>query len=167
MVLRDSVFPAKDLNLGNRLGGLTRVIGNAGPVATLFVASGGVATRAETVGMTVRASMRGRRNREDQAEPLNWQRLKKITEHYNQVSLEVPHQRLRWLRDRALLWLAYDMLARVSEVIALDVEDLKPAEEGRHVIDLGHSKTDQDSTGTHVFVSRSIQGREPTSNESA
>ena len=111
-------------------------------------------TRAETVGLTLRAAVHGRRNREDQAEPLNWQRLKKITEHYNQIALEVPHQRLRWLRDRALLWLAYDMLARVSELISLDVEDLSAGDDGRHVIALAHSKTDQDALGVHVFVSR-------------
>lgn len=58
---------------------------------------------------------------------------------------------LRGLRDRTLLLLGYAMMARRSELAALDSTDLRTVPEGLEVF-VAASKTDQDATGVTVAV---------------
>lgn len=58
---------------------------------------------------------------------------------------------LRGLRDRALLLLGYSMMARRSELAALDITDVRLVEEGLEVF-VATSKTDRDSAGVTVAV---------------
>ncbi|MFJ9553375.1 tyrosine-type recombinase/integrase [Nocardiopsis sp. NPDC101807] len=55
------------------------------------------------------------------------------------------------LRDRALLLLGYAMMARRSELAALNTTDLRQVPEGLEVF-VATSKTDKDSTGTTVAI---------------
>lgn len=59
----------------------------------------------------------------------------------------------RDIRDRALLWLAYETMARRSELVALQVDDLatEPDSSGRLLIE--RAKADQEGQGEVLFVS--------------
>ena len=59
---------------------------------------------------------------------------------------------LKDLRDVALVAVLYDTLARSSELIAFDVEDLKFAEEGTGEILIRRSKGDQEGKGSLRFL---------------
>lgn len=66
----------------------------------------------------------------------------------------------RGIRDRALLLVAYDTLCRRSELVSLDIEDIKVIEkEGKPhtTILLRRSKTDQESTGRWLYLSERAQ----------
>lgn len=64
------------------------------------------------------------------------------------------------LRDAALIALAYDSLARASELVAFDVADLEQdASDGSGVIVIRRSKTDQDGEGLHRYVSPDTMAR--------
>jgi site-specific recombinase XerD len=58
---------------------------------------------------------------------------------------------LRSLRDRALLLLGFAAALRRSELVALDVEDLKFVERGL-IVHVRRSKTDQDKAGAEIAV---------------
>lgn len=58
---------------------------------------------------------------------------------------------LRGLRDRTLLLLGYTMMARRSELAALDSADLRQVAEGLEVF-VATSKTDQDAAGVTVAI---------------
>jgi integrase len=58
---------------------------------------------------------------------------------------------LRPLRDRALLLVGFAAALRRSELVALDLADLRPVPEGM-VLTLRRSKTDQDGAGTEVAL---------------
>ena len=54
-------------------------------------------------------------------------------------------------RDRALLLLGFNMMARRSELSALNQGDLREVDEGL-IVSVRYSKTDQDAAGTEVHV---------------
>lgn len=58
------------------------------------------------------------------------------------------------LRDAALLRLGSDGLLRISELAAVQVEDLGPGENGSGVLTLPRSKTDQEGEGSNLYVCR-------------
>ncbi|MCY3927466.1 MAG: tyrosine-type recombinase/integrase [Acidobacteria bacterium] len=58
------------------------------------------------------------------------------------------------LRDAALLLLGSDGLLRISELAAVQVEDLGPGEKGSGVLALPRSKTDQEGEGANLYVCR-------------
>ena len=57
-------------------------------------------------------------------------------------------------RERALLCVAYDTMARWSELVALDVEDLTFAADGSGTALIRRSKTDQAGEGARAYLSR-------------
>ena len=59
---------------------------------------------------------------------------------------------LRGLRDRALLAVAYDTLARRSELVALLYEDLADGLDGDGTITVRRSKTDQEGVGATCYL---------------
>ena len=65
------------------------------------------------------------------------------------------------LRDAALLSLAYDSLARASELVALNVSDLQHGGNGATVY-IARSKTDQEGAGQYRFVAPDTFVRIPT-----
>ncbi|OOC56878.1 integrase [Nocardiopsis sinuspersici] len=65
--------------------------------------------------------------------------------------LEAAGESLRGLRDRTLLLLGYAMMARRSELAALNVADVRTVPDGLEVF-VATSKTDKDSAGITVAV---------------
>ncbi|MFD3683665.1 tyrosine-type recombinase/integrase [Nocardiopsis sp. NPDC058631] len=65
--------------------------------------------------------------------------------------LETADDTLVGLRNRTLLLLGYAMMARRSELAALDITDLRPVPDGLEVF-VATSKTDKDAAGATVAV---------------
>lgn len=65
--------------------------------------------------------------------------------------LKAQPEGLRGLRNRAILTLGFSMGSRRSELVALDVDDLKFVKEGL-VVTLKRSKTDQEGRGRQVPI---------------
>ena len=61
-------------------------------------------------------------------------------------------QSLAGLRDAALIAVMSDCLLRVSEAVALQVDDLQLEEDGTARLTIGRSKTDQEGEGTILYV---------------
>ena len=84
--------------------------------------------------------------RQRQARPLGWAHIKQF--------IEMAGKGLRADRERALLCLAYDTMARRSELVALDVDDLTFAPDGSGTALIRRSKTDQAGEGARAYLSR-------------
>src|SRR5580698_789217 len=84
--------------------------------------------------------------RQRQARPLGWAEIKQF--------LETAGKGIRADRERALLCVAYDTMARRSELIALDLEDLMFAKDGTGTALIRRSKTDQAGQGAQAYLSR-------------
>ena len=63
------------------------------------------------------------------------------------------------LRDAAILALASDAMLRVSEVAALDVDDVRIEDDGTGRLTVRHSKTDQEGAGTVLFLGAATVAR--------
>ncbi|MBS2038112.1 site-specific integrase [bacterium] len=96
----------------------------------------------------VREAMKGIRRRktvaQKKAAPLLASPLKTIV-----ATLDLD--RLKDLRDRALLCLGFTTGMRRSELVALDCEDIRPNERGASIT-IRRSKTDQEGAGREVAV---------------
>ncbi len=66
--------------------------------------------------------------------------------------LDVPGATLRHLRNRAILAVAYDTLARRSELVALTMADLAVADDGSGTLTIRRSKVDQEGAGSTRYV---------------
>ena len=66
--------------------------------------------------------------------------------------LQATGERLRDQRNRALLAVAYDLLGRRSELVALAVEDLERAPDGSATVLIRRSKTDPEGTGVPLYL---------------
>jgi integrase len=84
--------------------------------------------------------------RQRQARALGWADIKQF--------LETAGKGIRADRERALLCVAYDTMARRSELVALDVEDLTFAADGTGTALIRRSKTDQAGEGAQAYLSR-------------
>lgn len=84
--------------------------------------------------------------RQRQARPLGWSEIKQF--------LETAGKGIRADRERALLCVAYDTMARRSEIVALDVEDLTFAKDGTGTALIRRSKTDQVGQGAQAYLAR-------------
>lgn len=83
-----------------------------------------------------------------------------ITSDILEKLLAATNSSPRGIRDRALLLVAYDTLCRRSELVSLDIEDVKATEkEGKPhtTILLRRSKTDQESAGRWLHLSDRTQ----------
>jgi hypothetical protein len=61
-------------------------------------------------------------------------------------------------RERALLCVGYDTMARRSELVALDVEDFNFMEDGSGRVLIRRSKTDQTGEGSKAYLSPDTVG---------
>jgi integrase len=84
--------------------------------------------------------------RQRQARPLGWAEIKQF--------LETAGKGIRADRERALMCVAYDTMARRSELISLDVADLTFAKDGTGTALIQRSKTDQAGEGAQAYLSR-------------
>ncbi len=85
-------------------------------------------------------------SRQKQAHPLGWTDIK--------AYLDLAGTSLRETRDSALLCLAYDTMARRSELVALDVKDIERLPDGTGRALIRRSKTDQAGEGHQAYLSR-------------
>ena len=96
------------------------------------------------VGLALKRMHREQGRAQTQAAPLNRKLVEKM--------LEAPGVTLRHLRNRAILAMSYDTLARRSELVALTVADLTGADDGSATVAINRSKTDQEGTGSTRYV---------------
>ncbi len=74
---------------------------------------------------------------------------------------------LRGLRDAALISVASDALLRVSEMVAINAEDIERDPDGSAVLHIRHSKTDQEGVGASCYLGSRTMGVLDTWLESA
>ncbi len=84
--------------------------------------------------------------RQRQAKGLGWEHIKKF--------IETAGEGIRPDRERALLTVAYDTMARRAELIALNVEDLAILPDGTGRMLIRRSKADQAGEGNTAYLSR-------------
>lgn len=100
----------------------------------------------EPVRLALKEMGRTQPARQRQARPLGWAEIRTF--------LETAGEGIRAERERALLCVAYDTMARRSELVALDFKDLKFARDGTGTVLIGRSKTDQAGDGTQAYLAR-------------
>ena len=84
--------------------------------------------------------------RQDQAHPLGWKEIKEF--------IGSAGEGLRADRERAMLCVAYETLARRAELVALDVKDLDFHPDGTGLAMIRRGKTDSEGQGRVAYLSR-------------
>jgi integrase len=84
--------------------------------------------------------------RQDQAHPLGWKEIKEF--------IESAGGGLRADRERAMLCVAYETLARRGELVALEVGDIDFHPDGTGQLLIRRGKTDADGKGRAAYLSR-------------
>jgi integrase len=100
----------------------------------------------EPVKLAMKAMTKTQSVRQRQARALGWEEIKKF--------IETAGEGIRADRERALLCVAYDTMARRSELVALDVEDIELLEDGTGRALIRRSKTDQAGEGSVAYLAR-------------
>jgi integrase len=100
----------------------------------------------EPVRLSLRQMAQETSARQRQALGLGWSEIKEF--------IESAGEGLRADRERALLSVAYDTMARRSELVALDVEDVTFMPNGTGTVLIKRSKTDQAGQGVTAYLSR-------------
>lgn len=93
------------------------------------------------VSLALRRMRRAKGTAQKQAAPMRWASVAAALNKLGGTLLE--------LRDAALIALAYDTLARASELVGFQVKDIAPAADGWGVAYIARSKTDQDGAGMY------------------
>lgn len=107
------------------------------------------------VKMARKAHLRAQGARQKQAAPLGEAEIGRLVEAIDGDADEPETMvRLAALRDRALLMVAHDTLARAAELVAMRWEDLAVDEEGDGYILVRRSKTDQEGQGKQRWLDR-------------
>jgi site-specific recombinase XerD len=120
-------------------------------IATLHRAAGLASPcEADAVRLALKRLHRARGRAQKQATALN--------RSYVDRMLAVPGPSLRTMRNRALLAVAYDTLARRSELVALQVADVEAALDGSAVVTIRRSKTDQEGEGSRRYLAPDTHG---------
>ena len=102
-------------------------------------------TKVPAVQAVLKRAAKSQGTRQRQARGLSEEDVEKI--------LAVLGDSLIDLRDRALLLVGRDMLARRSELVGLDVEDIQKGRDGSGTALIRRSKTDQNGLGAEVYLS--------------
>src|SRR5580698_8615102 len=84
--------------------------------------------------------------RQDQAHPLGWKEIKEF--------IGSAGQGLRADRERAMLCVAYETLARRGELVALEVNDIEFHPDGTGIALIRRGKTDAEGQGRSAYLSR-------------
>ena len=84
--------------------------------------------------------------RQDQAHPLSWRDIKDF--------IESAGKGLRADRERAMLCVAYETLARRGELVALEVKDIDFHPNGTGLALIRRGKTDSEGQGRAAYLSR-------------
>jgi site-specific recombinase XerD len=100
----------------------------------------------------VRVALKGNARRKAEAGQGRQRQATGLTERALDAMLATLGDRLIDRRDRALLLVGRDLLARRSELVALRVADLVPADDGGATVLIGRSKTDQEGQGIWRYL---------------
>lgn len=100
----------------------------------------------EEVIVALRRLIRQKRRRPNQAQGLTYDILQRML-------TAIPGSGLKATRDRALVTLAYDLMCRRSELVALQVDDIKPADDDGLLILVRRSKSDPLGDGHYGYAS--------------
>lgn len=100
----------------------------------------------------VRVALKGAARRRAAAGQGRQRQAAGITEAVLDALLATLGDRLIDRRNRALLLVGRDLLARRSELASLQVEDLTPMEDGGAAVLIARSKTDQEGQGTYLYL---------------
>ena len=84
--------------------------------------------------------------RQDQAHPLGWKEIKEF--------IESAGVGLRADRERAMLCVAYETLARRGELVALEIKDIDLHPDGTGIALIRRGKTDAEGQGRSAYLSR-------------
>ncbi len=98
------------------------------------------------VQLELKAYRRSVSSHQRQAHPIGWTEIESCLRH--------PPRNLRDPRDAALLCVAYDTMARRSELVAFDVEHLQVLSDGTGRLVIQRSKTDPFGEGHLSYLSR-------------
>lgn len=104
-------------------------------------------TKHPEVKIAIRKINRQLGTRSQQAQPISRDLLAKM--------LSLCGNDLRGVRNRLLLLLAYTTLRRRSELVSLRIEDIEFRDDGKALLLLRQSKTDQTRTGATILVHQS------------
>jgi integrase len=99
----------------------------------------------EDVKMALKGLYNKSPKRQRQAKALGWHEIKRF--------LITAGDNIRADRERALIAVAYDSMARRSEVVAMDVEDFTFMDDGSGRVIIRRSKTDQAGKGSLAYLS--------------
>ena len=99
----------------------------------------------EDVKMALKGLYNRSPKRQRQAKALGWHEIKRF--------LITAGDNIRAERERALIAVAYDSMARRSELVAMDVEDFGFVEDGSGRVIIRRSKTDQAGEGSLAYLS--------------
>src|SRR5580698_10626398 len=100
----------------------------------------------EAVRLGVKKMGRETSVRQDQAHPLGWKDIKEF--------IESAGVGLRADRERAMLCVAYETLARRGELVALEVKDIEFHPDGTGIALIRRGKTDAEGQGRSAYLSR-------------
>jgi integrase len=100
----------------------------------------------EAVRLEIKAFTNAVGVRQRQARALGWEHIK--------LFLDTAGESLPATRERALICVAYDTMARRSELVALEVEDFQFLTDGTGRALIRRSKTDQVGEGNTAYLSR-------------
>jgi site-specific recombinase XerD len=103
-------------------------------------------TASEAVRLALKEMGQKTSARQDQALALGWKEIKEF--------IDSAGDGLRADREKALLCVAYDTMARRSELVAFDVEDIEVMPNGSGRMLIRRSKTDQAGEGSVAYLSR-------------
>ena len=104
-----------------------------------------IARNQATADKAARAAGKPVRFAKRQAAPLREVDLRYVDELFDAT--------LRGLRDRAIVWIAFDTLMRSCELAALRLEELRAVEGGALIATVAHSKSDQYGAGQKRYIS--------------
>lgn len=100
----------------------------------------------EFVRLEVKALYRHVSARQRQAKALGWGHIQRF--------IKAEDRGIRSSRERALLTVMYDLMARRSELVALEVEDIAFLDDGTARALIRRSKTDQIGEGVSAYLTR-------------
>jgi integrase len=100
----------------------------------------------EAVRLEIKAFTNAVGVRQRQARALGWAEIKKF--------LDTAGESLPAKRERALICVAYDTMARRSELVAFDLDDFRFLTDGTGRVLIRRSKTDQVGEGNTAYLSR-------------
>src|SRR5271154_5535772 len=100
----------------------------------------------EAVRLGIKKMGRETSARQDQAHPLGWKDIKEF--------IDSAGVGLRADRERAMLCVAYETLARRGELVALEIEDIDFHPDGTGIALIRRGKTDAEGQGRSAYLSR-------------